>query len=153
GGLSDRDDIVIGVVQAGPDQVVHGRVDDHKFATDPLLDVDHARDQQAGIADDAAPWFDFYFRAQGHDEFVHELRIVLEVDGRLAAIGDADAATKVDALDGQPRLAQGLRQFRDLREGRAIGRDVGQLRADVDREAQDPDALHARRGGIELRGV
>jgi hypothetical protein len=50
--LADRADIVMRVVERRTDQIVHAGVDDDEGLGLAALHVKHARDQDAGIADD-----------------------------------------------------------------------------------------------------
>ena len=45
---------VIRVVKRGPDEVVHGRVDDDEVLDLAVLEVEHLRQEDTGVADDDA---------------------------------------------------------------------------------------------------
>ena len=54
-GLAHRQDVVMRLVERRADQVVHRGVDDDEVLGVAVLHIDHARDEDAGIADDQRP--------------------------------------------------------------------------------------------------
>ena len=50
--FADRNDLVVTLVERGPDQIVHPGIDDHEFLVLGLLDVADAGEEDAGIADE-----------------------------------------------------------------------------------------------------
>ena len=67
GGSHDRPDVVEGVVERRPDQIVHRRVDDDEVPGVAFLHVDHFGDQDAGIADDQPARLEHHLEAELRD--------------------------------------------------------------------------------------
>ena len=62
--LFDGNDFVVGIVESGPDQIVHGGVHDDEVFPSGLFDVFNAGDEDAGVAGDEAPRLDQDFQSQ-----------------------------------------------------------------------------------------
>ena len=58
GWLLDGDDLVVGVVERGADEVVHGGVGDDEGFGAVLLDVEDAGEEGSGLGDDEAAGFE-----------------------------------------------------------------------------------------------
>ncbi len=85
------------------------------------------------------------------DRAPHHFAVVGRQRRRLvcaARIGDAQAAAEVEPADVVPVGAQREGQLGDLAVGRGEGLQRGELRADVDVDADDLDSGHAARGGV-----
>src|SRR5205814_9806777 len=104
--LGDRQDGVIRVVERGPQEIVHRRVDgDERLGVGRLV-VEHAREQRAGVADDRAPGLQQYRDAELLERGQQHRGVLGVGRRRLVAIADAETATYVDGRDLDAPLAQ-----------------------------------------------
>src|SRR5690606_38404792 len=96
--------------------------------------VDHARDEDARIADDEAARLAGDLAAEMADRALDHRRIFIWMRRNIvvAAIGNAEAAAKVDAADGVSFRAQVGHHLGDTAEGGFKGFERGQLAADMD---------------------
>ena len=135
-----------GAVEAGPGQVVHGRVHDHEplllLAAGVDLGVLDLGHQDTGIAgNDPAGLQDQ--GVIGIAQFLPDrLRILVRVRGLLVVVGDAQAAAQVQVPDGDTPVGQPGDEVLYLAQGLDKGLDLGELGADVAAHAQDLDILH-----------
>src|SRR5690606_13212585 len=124
--------VVPGVVEAGPQQVVHGRVQHQELALLALLHPQHARQQQAGLGHQVTarlehdPALEALQRRADLGDVVHGIERALAL-----AVAHAEAAADVDAgepvarrLELAPEPGQPLQRLPDRGH-------VQQLRADV----------------------
>ena len=112
-GLAHRQDVVMGFVQRRADQIVHRGIDDDEILGVARLHIDHARDEDAGIADDHPARLE-------HQRAAEIMRHPLDHRGiggrhrrRLAVhvIGNAEPAAEIDMRDGVAVGAQRLHEF------------------------------------------
>ena len=134
--FAQRNDLVIGLVQRGTDEIVHGRIDDHKLAIAVGLAIKDARQQQAGFGHDGAARLDQDLDAMpgcapGHflDEFANGWRLVTGL------VGHAQAASQIQSPNSNAGGAQPLDQRDHLIEDLEHGCDLDDLRADVAADA------------------
>src|SRR2546421_1459763 len=71
-------------------------------------------------------------------------RVVCDGRRRLRPIANAEPATEVEPLDRKAAAAQLQREVDEPLEGRLEGRQIGQLRADVDGKANRLEARQRR---------
>src|ERR1041384_2322797 len=62
---ADRDDLVVGIVKSGADEVVHRRINDEEVFPAGAFDVFDASDKNAGITRNEAAWLDKDAQTQG----------------------------------------------------------------------------------------
>ena len=79
-------DIMMGLVEGRPDQIVHRRIDDDETPGRALLHIDHAGQQHAGIADQQSAGLADHLGAQRHNLFTHDGGIARQIDNMVAAI-------------------------------------------------------------------
>ena len=105
--LGHRTNLVIGAVEARPNQVVHRRINDHEpFAlTDSF--IQGLRHEDAGIADDHATRFHDEVTFKSLDERRHGIGQFLRQWRRFVGIGDAEPAADVDIPDVDPLTFEG----------------------------------------------
>ena len=96
------------VVERRPDQVVHGRVDDHEGLARAFLDVDDARDENARIAGDQPPHLEDELEAEPARMALDDLRVGLRVGGRIVVlpVGHAETSAQVDVMQAMTRRHQ-----------------------------------------------
>ena len=129
-----------GLIEHWADQVVHGGVHDDVATGAALFDVDHAGHQDAGVADQQAAGLEDQVGAQAPRRLAHDRGVFAEVGRRLALVGDAEAAAEIEPAQGVPLRAQLPIELGQAPEGLPVGREVGQLRADMNRQAFQRDA-------------
>ena len=135
-------DAVPGLVEGRPDQVVHGRVDDHEAASPAVLDVEHLGDEDPGVANDQAPRLEDEAGVEAPGRLPDHLRVCGHVGRALVAVGDAQPAAQVEARERQAGAPQLRVEGGHALEGRPEGRQPHELRTDVHRQALQVDARH-----------
>ena len=114
-----------------------------KFFASPRFTIDHARDQDAGIADDQAAGLEDQRAAEVARRALDHRRIGGRIGRRLVvlAIGNAEAAAEIDMLDVMAVGAQRAHEVGEQREGVVERLQIGDLAADVHVDAGDAHAL------------
>ena len=87
-----RFDMVIGVIQGGTHEVVHGGIDHDEVFLFAVFDELDARQQRACVADQAAAGFEDQFQTTCTDQFLNRLGIRAQIGDGFVLINDADAA-------------------------------------------------------------
>ena len=97
-GSAHRADVVVRVVERRADEIVHPGIDDDEGLGLAALHVEHARDQDAGIADDEAARLEDQPAAEPARRALDHGRIGVRVGRRLVvlAVGNAEAAAEID---------------------------------------------------------
>ena len=128
-----------GVVQAGAQQIVHCRIDNHERLGRARLHADHLAEQDAGVGDDQPPGFEGEANVPALGDLRHHLPIGLGRGrhGSGGIVGDAEPSAQIRHADAVPRCAQAGDQSADLLEGGARRRKIRQLTTDVNRHALD----------------
>ena len=141
-----RDDAVIGAVEGGPHQLGHAGVEHREArAVVVLLDVDDARQERAGGADQRAARLDDEGKPVRLQDRQNGAPRTRRRRDRRAVVGNAEAAAEVEVLERDAVAAQ-LAGERDRTLGGAAQRlERGDLRADVDVKA---DRREARLAGV-----
>ena len=142
-----------GVIEGGPQQVVHGGVDDGETARRPFLHVEDARHQDAGVAGDDAARLEDDAAADVAQEGAHQGAVLGRGRHRFVAIGDAQAAAEIETLYGVAVGAQARHQVAHPDVGVAEGFEVGYLGADMDGEPDDVDAVHGGGAAMDFAGA
>ena len=140
------------LVQRRPDQVVHAGVDDDEILGLAALEIEHARDQDAGIADQQPPGLEDQRAAEIAGRVLDHRRIRLGPRRRIVvvAIGNAEAAAEIDMRDDVAVGAQVAHEFGQQREGVVERLQLGDLAADMHVDAGDLHARQLRRAGIDV---
>ncbi len=100
--LLDGDDLVVGVVERGADEVVHRGVGDDEGLATVLLDVEDAGEEGAGLGYDEAAGFEEQVCGLAGETFGESCGVLfylfcgVECSG---AVVDAEAASGVDVAD------------------------------------------------------
>ena len=132
-----RHDLVIGLVERGTDEVVHGGVGDHKGLLAVALDLKDARHESAGLRDDKAARLDEQTCRRsrrgrlGGRQRTCGLGGGVEVGG---VIVDAQASAGIDCLGSMPSRRSWRNSLNPF-HGRAKGVRGANLRADVEADA------------------
>ena len=129
-----------GVVQARTQEVVHRRIDDHEAPRGALFDVEHPGDQHAGVADQEAARLEHELGVQALGERAHHLGVGVQIGRRLVAVADAQPAAEIEPPEGHAGAHELAVEPDHALEGRAVGREVGHLRPDVDRQPLEREA-------------
>ena len=138
-------------VERGPDQVVHRGVDDDEILGVAMLHIDHAGDEDAGVADDHPARLE-------HQRAAEIMRHPLDHRGigrrrrrRFAVhvIGNAEAAAEIDMRDGVAVGAQRLHEFSQDPERGFHPAEIGDLAADMHVGAGHQDARQGGGAGID----
>src|SRR5262249_44763159 len=139
-GFVHRADLVVGVVERRPDEVVHGRVHDDEALGLGRLAVEHPRQEDAGVAHDRSPWLDDHGDAELARQRYQYARVVFVAGRLLVTVADAETTAQIEIADRDATLAQRLGQRSEA--GARVGerRRLGELRADVHLDAEH---LHA----------
>src|SRR5438093_11179461 len=91
--------IMPGIVKGWPQEVIHRSIDNDEVALTAGLQIQHPRQQCAGIAGETAARLEYQrFGAPPKDVRSHR-RVVGECGRRLVAIADAEAAAQIDMLE------------------------------------------------------
>jgi hypothetical protein len=138
-------DLVVGVVEGGADEVVHGGVGDDEGLAAVFLDVEDAGEKCAGLGYDEAAWFEEQVGGFVGETFVEGGSVLFYLPGGVEGAGsvvDAEAAAGVDVADVVAVLAQVGDEAGDTGESGGEGVDFADLGADVDGDA----------GGVEPPG-
>ena len=102
-GFAHRNDVVIGLVEGRPDEIVHRGIDDHECLVGASLDVQHRRQEQAGIRDDQPAVLEDELEAQRFRMAQDRFRIGRRF-GRTGVavriVDDAESASDVEMLEG-----------------------------------------------------
>ena len=103
-GLANGPDIMIRVVERGPDQIVHASVDDDEMLLAAPLGVDHLGHKNPGVARDDAARLKQELGAEAVRKSGDDLGIVVRQRRflKVPAIGNAKAAAKVHEGYGVP---------------------------------------------------
>src|ERR1700682_3049637 len=109
------------VVKRWPKQVVHGRIDDGEVSQPTRLEVAHARQQHACVADQEAPGLEKQLEWPTAEEAADRERILVRIDCFLVAVADADAAAEVDVLESDAVRRKPGGQGKHLRRRLASG--------------------------------
>ena len=148
-----------GLVHRRAGQVVHRRVDDAEvfpfIAGSAGLEHQHLGQQHAGIADQRAAGLQQQLtvavatRGDAGQQLAHQ-----HVGGRrlLVGVGDAQAAAQVDVVDRDAVGLDLLDQVEQAVQRVEVGRDLGDLRADVAVDADHPDAGQCGGAAVEGQG-
>ncbi len=147
-GLPHGHDLVPGIVERRPDQVVHGGVLDNEPARHPGLHVDHTGNQDARIGDQRPARFEGEPEPKIAGETERQGGVLLDGRRHLRAVAHADPAPEVEPLDDEAAPAQLQREVDKAPEGRHEGCQLRQLRADVDGKPDRLQARQARRAAI-----
>src|SRR5207244_2601196 len=91
-----RTDLVVGVVERRPDQVVHGRVHDDEALGLGRLAIEHSGQQDAGVADDRSPWLDDHGDVELTRERHQHGGVVLVAGRLLVAVAGARAGARLE---------------------------------------------------------
>ena len=135
----------MGLVQAGPQQIVHRRVHDGERFRAGLLDVEDARQQHAGVPRDHAAGFHDDLALRRLQERRHGIGVFPGMRRRFVRIGNAESSADVQIPDRNAPAFQRLDQLHDLFQGLHKGTDLRQLRADVRVHPDDFDVGKRRR--------
>ena len=140
------------LVQRRADQVVHAGVDDDEVLGLAALEVEHARDQDAGIADEQPAGLEDQRAAEIAGRALDHRRIGVRMRRRIVvlAIGNAEAAAEIDMRDGVAVGAQRAHEIGQQREGVVERLQLGDLAADMHVDAGDLDARQLRGARIDL---
>ena len=143
----------MGLVERRPDEVVHRRIDDDEGLGLAVLHVEHARHQDAGIADDQPAGLEDQRAAELARGALDHRGIGVRIGRRLVvvAVGNAEAAAEIDVGDGVAVGAQRAHEVGQQREGVVERLEFGDLAADVHVDAGDLYALAAWRRGHRRR--
>ena len=88
-GRGHRHDLVPGVVEAGPQQIVHGGVHHQKRALGPGFDVEHPGHHDAGVADQDAAGLEHQLGVEAGGRLAHRRGVDVQIERRLVAVADA----------------------------------------------------------------
>ena len=151
-GLAHRQDVVVRLVQGRTNQIVHRGVDDDEILGVAMLHVDHAADENTGVADDHPPRLEHQRAAEivsypfdhGRIGGGHRRRLAIGM------IGNPQTAAEIDMRDGVSIAPQGLNEFGQNSECRLQRHQIGDLAADVNVHAGDLDTRQLRRARINL---
>ena len=114
GHAANRHNVVMRVVQAGPEQIVHGRIHNDKLFRPRLFRIEHPRQQNAGVAHDHPPGLQNDFTAGLPKERQDRFRKCPGMRGGFVRIGNPKPATDVEVLHRQALGVQGLNEDDDL---------------------------------------
>ena len=139
------------LVQRGADQIVHRGVDDDEILGVAGLHIDHAGDQDAGIADDHPPRLEHQRAAEVMRHPLDHRGIGVGHRRRFAihVIGNAEAAAEIDMRNGVAVGAQRLHEFRQHAERGFHPAQIGDLAADMHVDAGHLDPGQLCRAGID----
>ena len=142
--------IVMRVVKGRPDQIVHAGIDDDEGLGLAALHVEHARDQDAGIADDQPARLENKPAIEIARRALDDGRIGIRIGRRLVvlAIGNAEPAAEIDVADLVTVGAQHAHEIGEQRERVAERIELGDLAADMHVDAGDAHAL--KLGGARI---
>ncbi len=126
-----------------------------KFLASPGLHIDHAGDEDAGIADDHPARLEHERAAEIVGDALDHGGIGIGCRRRVTArvIGNAEAAAEVDMRDGVAVGAQRLHEFRQDAERGFHPAQIGDLAADMHVGAGDLDPRQFGRVGIDRTGA
>ena len=139
------------LVEGRADEIVHRRVDDDEGLGLARLHIEHARDQNPGIADQQATGLEDQCAVEiargtlDHRGVVVGMRRLVDV----VAIGNAETAAEIDVLDHVAVGAKRANEIGQQRERVVERRQFGDLAADMHIDAGDAHALE--RGGVRRR--
>ena len=119
------------------------------------LHIEHARDQDAGIADDEAARLENQPAAETARRALDDGGIGVGIGRRLIvlAIGNAEPAAEIDMADGVTVGAQHAHEIGQQRERVAERIELGDLAADMHVDADDAHALELGGAGIDVAGA
>ena len=139
GRLAHRPDVVMRLIERRPDQIVHRGVDDDEILGLAALQIEHARDEDAGIADDQPARLEDQRAAEPARRALDDRGIGVRIGRRLVvlAIGNAEPAAEIDMLDGVAVGTQRADEFGQQREGVVERLQIGDLAADMHVDAGD----------------
>ena len=136
---------MVGVVERGPDEVVHRGVGDDEGLAAVFLDVEDAGEEGSGLGYDEAAGFEEEVGglvgetlSEGGGVFFYLLG---GVEGGSGSVVDAEAAAGVDVADVVAVFAEVGDEAGDAGEGGGEGIDFADLRADVDGDSGGVEPL------------
>lgn len=154
-GLADGDDLVVGVVEGGPDEVVHGGVGDDEGFAAVLFDDKDAGEEGSGLGDEEAAGLEEEAGLLADETFVEsggvELDLVGGVEGSVGVV-DAEAAAGVDGADRVAVAAELGDERGDAGESGGEGSDLADLGADVDGDSVGLEPLGSCGAAVEASG-
>ena len=143
------------VVERRADQVVHAGIDDDEGFGFAVLHIEHARDQDAGIADDEPARLEDQLAVKTARRVFDDPRIGVRIGRRIVvlAIGNAQAAAEIDMADAVAVGAQRAHEIGEQRERVAERIELDDLAADMHVDAGDAHALEFCGAGIDVAGA
>ena len=123
----------MGLVQGRADQIVHRGIDDDEVLAVAVLHMDHARHQDAGIADDQPARLEHQRAAEIVRDALDHRGIGVRRGRRRAipVIGNAEPAAEIDVRNAVTVGAQHVHEIRELAIGDLETAEIGDLAADV----------------------
>ncbi len=139
-------------------EIVHAGIDDEECLARPWIEVQHARDEHAGIAHDQSPRLVTELDPEVSKGSAHhvgvgvdQVRAVREILRNL--VRDAKTATEIEPLNGMALGAQTLSQAAQAAECVLETVETDNLAADVNRQSHHADARHVGCLGVDALGV
>ena len=144
-GVSNRLDPVERAVEHRPHQLGHAGIEDHERASvRPILDVDDPRQERARGSDDVASGLEDDGQAGVRGRPAAAPQRIPALTAPVTRRTTPKPAAEIQVIDDDPVVAQFARECHD-RLGRPAERiEVGDLRSDVDVEADDLERLAPR---------
>ena len=135
----DRNNVLIGMVETGTNQVIHAGINDDKLLRLPFLGIQHLADHDPGIAHQRAPGFHNQNTPQIPDLIQHRPGIFRRQRRLFIIIPDAQSAADIQIMDIHLQSPQFLNQQFYPFHGISERAHLGQLRANVTVDADNPD--------------
>ena len=96
--LTDGLYVLPGLIEGGPNQIVHGGICDGEMAIFVFFDGDYTRQKNACVGDEATTWFEYDVQFTVTEMFVHHLGVGNWVECCLALIRHSQTAAQVQVF-------------------------------------------------------
>jgi len=140
---------VPGVVESGSDEVVHRCIDNREVTLVTRLQVQHPGQQHAGIADEPPARFEQQRFPAAAEKIEQHRGVIGHCQRHLVVVANPESATAIDVLQHDAAGSKAIDQIQHFDRRFAIGRELGDLRADVDVDAPDGDVRKGRGTTVE----
>src|ERR1700683_1466168 len=142
-----------GIVERRAQEIVHGRVGDHKSLRSSAFRDEHAHEQYARVCDERTTGFHEHVAIDAPKLRGERLGVLFEWRRILSGVAHAEAPANIHVTQGNTGALQSTYITRQLADRFAIGRNAQDLRTDVRADSLPRDPFRIAMRQIELPSV